>query len=459
MHSSSLENMKCCYATYFATSNIAKQSKIKVLDIGGADVNGSYSDLFRDSCFDYKGVDLESSEGVSIVLDDPYKLPVDDESIDLVITGQMLEHCEFFWLTFQEMMRVLKKSGMLFLIAPSQGPIHRYPVDCYRFYPDAFHALAKYANCHAIDVWRDNRGPWNDLVGVFSKTKYAKRTKSSYVDAQALAKKTLYNGPLQPEIDIAAGTESYIETLDFLHKALKPEHYLEIGVRKGKSLSLANCPAVGVDPNPEIDIELLENTTVIAQSSDDYFKDASDTPGNHIDFAFIDGMHLFEYALRDFMNIERMSRPGTIVVIDDIFPNHHIQANRERESAFWTGDVWKLFHILKENRPELALVPVNTHPTGLLIIFGLDPENEVLWEKYNPIVAQFMQRSVPPSILQRAGAVEPKSDIFKTIMQVVKVCRTNKENCSNALSKIKTLINKNKSNYHNTRRSNLLQNN
>ena len=56
----------------------------------------------------------------------------------------MLEHCEFFWRAFEEVIRVVKDDGFVFLIAPSAGPEHRYPVDCYRFYADAYHALAKY---------------------------------------------------------------------------------------------------------------------------------------------------------------------------------------------------------------------------------------------------------------------------------------------------------------------------
>ncbi len=64
-------------------------------------------------------------------------------------------------------MRVLRPDGLIFLIAPSAGPIHRYPVDCYRFYPDAFSALAKHAGGVLVESWLDERGPWRDLVGVF----------------------------------------------------------------------------------------------------------------------------------------------------------------------------------------------------------------------------------------------------------------------------------------------------
>ena len=170
MHASSLENMRKCYRRYIAGSELEKRASLKVLDVGGADVNGSYSDVFSGANVEYLGTDLQPGEGVSVVLDDPGKLPLENDSIDVVISGQMLEHCEFFWVVFAEMVRVLKPDGFILLIAPSAGPIHYYPVACYRFYPDAYRALAKHADCHLIDVWHDNRGPWNDLVGVFNKS-------------------------------------------------------------------------------------------------------------------------------------------------------------------------------------------------------------------------------------------------------------------------------------------------
>lgn len=424
MHASSLENMNRCIATYLLPNISSNISKIKVIDIGGADVDGSYADFFQSSQFEYQGVDLEPSAGVSVVLDDPYKLPFETESVDLVISGQMLEHCEFFWLTFAEMNRVLKKEGMIFLIAPSGGPINKSQIDCYRFFPDAFRALSKYAKCHTIDLWHDNRGPWNDLVGVFSKTPYPKKT-LSYSDDSILARKTLFSGPINPEYDIAKGTVPYLNTLEFLHRALSPINYLEIGIRQGKSLSLAKCSSVGVDPNPGVSYQLAEYVRVVELASDEFFETHEDPIlRDEIDFAFIDGMHLFEYALRDFMNIERHAGPGTVVVIDDIFPNHIRQAQRERTTAFWTGDVWKLHEILNQYRPDLTIVPLDTHPTGLLLICGLNPKNEVLWEQYNPIITNFIDQTSPPDyILNRDSAICPESKSFKTIAQIVKLAR------------------------------------
>ena len=160
--------LRCC-RNYVTPAFVDGRERVTVLDVGGANVNGSYHDVFVDPKFHYLAADLAPAEGVDIVLHDPYHIPVPDGAFDLVISGQTFEHCEFFWLAFQEMVRVVKDNGYVFLIAPSSGPIHRYPVDCYRFYPDSYAALAKYARCHLEACWFDERGPWNDLVGVFRK--------------------------------------------------------------------------------------------------------------------------------------------------------------------------------------------------------------------------------------------------------------------------------------------------
>ncbi len=169
MHPSSYENMEKCRDKYLTPAFLEPRAQVKVLDIGGVDLNGSYKPIFSAPGFEYAVADISDAEGVDVVLKDPYYIPLATGSVDVVISGQMLEHCEFFWQSFTEMVRVLKPDGYFFLIAPSSGPEHRFPVDCYRFYPDSYAALAKFAQCQLIEHWVDDREPWHDLVGVFTK--------------------------------------------------------------------------------------------------------------------------------------------------------------------------------------------------------------------------------------------------------------------------------------------------
>lgn len=407
MHASSLENMRKYHERYVVPT-MAERAEVQVLDVGGADVNGGYRQVFTDPRYSYRTVDIEPGDGVDIVLDDPYVLPLDDASVDVVLSGQMLEHCEFFWLTFTEMIRVLKPDGLLILIAPSAGPIHRYPVDCYRFYPDAFHALAKWAGCHAVEVFHDDRGPWNDLVGIFSKSPIERVETIPDHHAAAAAVEV---APGTVEEETTRGSIPYLQYLERLHAQLEPDLYLEIGVRHGLSLALASGPAVGVDPNPDLRAALSPDTRLYKGSSDLFFEEADrEWLPRPVELAFIDGMHLFEYALRDFMNVERRARSGSTIVIDDIFPSHPAQAERERRTRVWTGDVWKLYAILAEYRPDLVLLPIDTHPTGLLLVAAADPGNTRLWQMYNPIVRRYSaDLAVPQAILDREGVLSPDS--------------------------------------------------
>ncbi|MBN0989414.1 CmcI family methyltransferase [Amphritea pacifica] len=420
MHASSFENMKKCYQKYIVGSELEQRTPLLVLDVGGADVNGSYSDIFSGSNIQYLGADLAPGAGVSVVLDDPNTLPLEDSSVDIVISGQMLEHCEFFWEIFAEFVRVLKDDGYIFLIAPSSGPIHKFPVDCYRFYPDSYRALAKYTGCHLVEVWHDDRGPWDDLVGVFKKSEGVE--KDSENDISLVLENNSKAGILSTEFDIVKGELPYTELLKFIHESILPDCYLEIGVRNGRSLSLASCDAVGVDPDPEITHELGDNTRVVSQTSDYFFEQAIDPVlQRKPDLVFIDGMHLFENVLRDFINVERVSGPHTVVVVDDIYPNHPKQAARERNTRVWTGDVWKLHTILKKYRPDLTLIPINTSPTGLLVILGLNFRNKVLTSRYNPIVREALYSLDTPDqgTINREGALSPSEENMRQLFQVI----------------------------------------
>lgn len=423
MHASSLENMYRCYARYPPEAALQGRDELLVLDVGGADVNGGYRQVFADPRFRYLVVDLAQGAGVDIVLEDPYRLPLADGSVDIVVSGQMFEHCEFFWLTFAEMMRVLKPGGYLFLIAPSAGPIHRYPVDCYRFYPDAYRALAKHADCHLLEVWLDERGPWRDLVGVFAWQPTAHVPPQATPAVRAAEPVNLPPGSVEEEA--TRGGAHYLDVLRDVHAVLQPSLYLEIGVRNGRSLALAQGPAIGVDPAPELDAASLPSTTrLFAMASDDFFRDvaaqALDVPPQ---LAFIDGMHLFEYALRDFMHIERLATPSTLVVINDIHPSHPAQAERNRRTRVWTGDIWKLQRCLAELRPDLVLVALDTTPTGMLLVAGLDPANRVLWNRYNPIVLEYSAEQVPPAaVLQREGGIAPADPRVARLLSTLRHC-------------------------------------
>ncbi len=160
MHTSSVHKMMAFRDKYLASK---KNDSLQILDIGSQEVheNGSYKPLFKDyPNWRYQGVDMVSGNNVDIVLRDTYDWrQVKSNSADVIISGQAFEHIEYFWLSMLEVARVLKPGGICCIIAPSSGYEHRYPVDCWRFYPDGFRALAKYAKLTPLEVYTQ----WEDL--------------------------------------------------------------------------------------------------------------------------------------------------------------------------------------------------------------------------------------------------------------------------------------------------------
>ena len=206
----------------------------------------------------------------------------------------------------------------------------------------------------------------------------------------------------------------YRTFLTEIHRQVQPRAYLEIGVRNGQSLALARCPSVGIDPAYSVTAELRCQVALFRTSSDEYFArpdPLAATGGQPFDLSFIDGLHLFEFAFRDFVNAERYSSPGGVVIFDDVLPRNVDEAARVRHTKGWTGDVYPMIDVLARYRPDLVVLPVGTRPTGLLLVTRLDPTSTILADHYDEIMAEFRRpdpQPVPKALLDRLGVVAPE---------------------------------------------------
>jgi len=183
--------------------------------------------------------------------------------------------------------------------------------------------------------------------------------------------------------------------------------YLEIGVQFGYSLRLAlsETYVIGVDPNPLCGVPAHLQGVIIQSTSDEYFEGDVRAP----DMTFIDGMHLIEYALRDFINAETTSNPDGIILLDDVLPYSWDIAGREPLPGDWAGDVWKIWPILTVWRPDLRIVAIDVEPTGLLAIWRLDPASTRLHISYDKIVEAWIENAERDQrIINRTDAISPE---------------------------------------------------
>lgn len=205
---------------------------------------------------------------------------------------------------------------------------------------------------------------------------------------------------------------SHIDFLRRIHTDAQPRTYLEIGVETGATFKLATCDAVGVDPAFQCKEYPNPKAKIFEMTSDDFFAGhnlAELFPGG-IDFSFIDGMHLFEFALRDFMNIEKFSNKNTVVAIHDCCPLNLEMAERERKTLAWCGDVWKLLPIFNRYRPDLQVRVYDCPPVGVVLVTGLSRGNKTLSKQYDEIVRKFEPLTLQDYGLNRLRKAFPAID-------------------------------------------------
>jgi hypothetical protein len=187
----------------------------------------------------------------------------------------------------------------------------------------------------------------------------------------------------------------YYAWLDRFYTSLSPETVIEIGVADGASLARVRPPtrAIGIDPNPTVVHPLQADTHIFPETSDEFF--ARRRPealllGRPLSIGFIDGLHLYEQALRDFIHLEAYCGPRSVILFHDTVPLDEPTQSRARDTQFHTGDVWKTVLCLKHYRPDLDVFTIATPWTGLTVVTGLDPGSRVLAERYDEAVKRFI---------------------------------------------------------------------
>jgi len=196
------------------------------------------------------------------------------------------------------------------------------------------------------------------------------------------------------------------ELLQYLIDKFNYEHYLEIGVHKGKTFLPIECrKKIAVDPAFRIyPVYLLKyivrNRTNLRNS---YYQMTSEKfftkrlsrfkPENYPDIVFIDGLHTFEASLKDVLEALYYLKPEGSIVLHDCFPPTKAAAipgrslaeaagkNVEGWTGAWCGDVWKTIVYLKQSFPDDLEISVLNTDMGLGIVRKSSNRKEFILRK------------------------------------------------------------------------------
>lgn len=233
---------------------------------------------------------------------------------------------------------------------------------------------------------------------------------------------------------------SYAAVIGDLHDALKPQRYFEIGVQHGATLAIARCASLGVDPAYAISSNVFGQKPachLYRQTSDEFFANNNvlRIMGGPIDLAFLDGMHQYEFLLRDFINTERYCEQSSVIALHDCIPTDvHVarrdpaEGTNEAVSAhkdWWAGDVWKTLLILRKYRPDLRIHCLDAPPTGLILVTRLDRHSQVLAESYDAAVREFETVSLAVYGVGRFHAdigVRPTESLWQSGSEPKRLC-------------------------------------
>ena len=152
MHDNSMELMREFVKDY-------KLRDIIVLDIGSQDFNGSYKELFSEG--KYIGVDIVRGSNVDVLMGSALWYLI--KPVDLIISGQTIEHVEDIPAFMKEIYNKLNPDGLLCIIAPSSGPEHYYPVWSGHFSKKRLEKVFKDAGFVFVECIETDVEPFKDV--------------------------------------------------------------------------------------------------------------------------------------------------------------------------------------------------------------------------------------------------------------------------------------------------------
>jgi len=126
------------------------QSKKTLIDYGCGDV--PYLPLFADKVAKYVTCDIDLNPRAEVTISPEGKVPLPDESFDIVLSVQVLEHVDDVKMYLAEANRLLEKDGLLLLSTHGQWIWHPFPKDLWRWTHEGLSCILEKSGFKIIDT-------------------------------------------------------------------------------------------------------------------------------------------------------------------------------------------------------------------------------------------------------------------------------------------------------------------
>ena len=121
-----------------------------VLDAGCG--HAPYINILKEHSIELISLDYKVSHPHQQVCADVCKLPFVKDSVDSLLSTQVLEHVANPFEAFQEAGRVLRSGGVLLLSVPHLSRLHELPNDYFRFTEYGLRYLAQFGGFEVIEI-------------------------------------------------------------------------------------------------------------------------------------------------------------------------------------------------------------------------------------------------------------------------------------------------------------------
>jgi SAM-dependent methyltransferase len=130
------------------------QPNMRILEIGPDGFPSTYRSMVLDDSLVWDTLDLYQHQQLIFTAASEYTFPISDNTYDLVLSGQVIEHVRKIWVWMKEVARVCKVGETVITISPVSWPYHDAPINCWRTFPEGIRALYEGASLYVtLSKW------------------------------------------------------------------------------------------------------------------------------------------------------------------------------------------------------------------------------------------------------------------------------------------------------------------